>query len=652
MTPRFDLPPLLEAAPVAIASLDLRGCFLAANAALLEASGYAAHEMVGQPFAAFLSPADESAAHASFAALVSGARDTYRATRHYRTKAGELREVDVLVSLVRSAQGTPEFCMAVLQDVTDRARASREAVHRADELLAAEEALLLSEARYRALVEQSPLSVQILSVTGRTLQVNAAWERLWGVTLDQIGDYNILEDPQLASLGILAHLRKAFDGETARIPAMRYDPDVTLPDRSANEDPGRWVRAVAYPVKNRDGSVREVVLVHEDITEQVRAEQERRRASDLLHLVVQQSGEAIVVADADGVLRVFNPEAERLHGVKGGQTPDAEWSRTYRLFDLDGEPLPYHETALYRATKGAIVRDARWVVRPPDGPARTLVGSAAPLNHPDGTPAGAVLIARDDTARLAAEAERERLLSEARAAHRALEATSRVKDEFLATLSHELRTPLNAVLGWTQILRGRELDAATRHALDVIERNATAQARLIDDLLDVSRVITGKLRLQIEPVDLRAMTIAALDTLRPAADAKGVRLEADLAAVPSFNGDAQRIQQVCWNLVSNAVKFTGSGGTVAVGLAADAHAIRITVADTGAGIDPAILPYVFDRFTQGDASSTRTQPGLGLGLAIVRYLVELHGGTVTAESGGLGAGATFRVWLPIPSSDG
>lgn len=635
---------------MAVASLDLQGGVVGANKALLEASGYSAGEMIGLPFSAFLAPADEAAARASFAALVSGEQDTYRATRHYRTKNGDLREVDLLVSLVRDAGGSPSFCLAVLHDVTDRASALSDAAHRAGELRLAEEALRLSEARYRALVEQSPLSVQILAADGRTLQVNAAWERLWGVTLDQIGDYNLLDDLQLVSLGLMPYILKAFAGDAQHIPATRYDPNVTLPDRTANPDPGRWVRAVAYPVKDPDGIVREVVLVHEDITDQVHAESERRRATELLQLVVQQSGEAIVVADADGVLRVFNSEAERLHGVKGGETPHMEWPDRYGLFTLEGEPLPYNETALYRATQGTVVRDSRWLVRPPDGPERTLVGSAVPLSHADGTPAGAVLIARDDTARLAAEAERERLLGEARAAHRAIQATSRVKDEFLATLSHELRTPLNAVLGWTHILRGRNLDQPTRHALEVIERNAAAQARLIDDLLDVSRVITGKLQLRIEPVDLRTVAVAALDTLRPAADAKGVRLEADLEQVPRLNGDAQRLQQVLWNLIANAVKFTGSGGLVSLALAADPAAIRITVADTGAGIAPEVLPFIFDRFTQGDSSSTRTQPGLGLGLAIVRYLVELHGGTVTAESAGSGTGATFRVSLPIASA--
>ena len=321
MTPGFDLTALLQAAPVAVASLDLQGRFVAVNKALLEASGYSAGEMIGLPFAAFLAPADEAAARESFAAIVSGERDTYRATRHYRTKSGDLREVDLLVSLVRDAGGSPSFCLAVLHDVTERASALSDAAQRARDLRLAEEALRLSEARYRALVEQSPLSVQILAADGRTLQVNGAWERLWGVTLNQIGEYNLLEDPQLVSSGVMPYIRKAFAGEAQHIPATRYDPNVTLPDRSANPDPGRWVRAVAYPVKDPDGAVREVVLVHEDITEQLRAENERRRATELLQLVVQQSGEAIVVADADGVLRVFQSRGRAAARRQRGRDP-------------------------------------------------------------------------------------------------------------------------------------------------------------------------------------------------------------------------------------------------------------------------------------------------------------------------------------------
>jgi PAS domain S-box-containing protein len=457
----------------------------------------------------------------------------------------------------------------------------------------------------------------------------------------------MLEDRQLVERGLMPYIRAAFDGAPALIPMAPYDPDQTLPDQSSREDSRRWVRAVIYPVKDAAGRLREVVLMHEDVTDQVRADEERREATELLQLVVQQSGEAIVVADADGVLRIFNPAAERLYGVRGDRTPHAEWTERYGLMRPDGTPLPYEETALYRAVRGTPVHDARWKVTAPDGAERTLVGSASPLRRPDGTPAGAALIARDETDRLAAERDREALLVEARRAHRDLEAASRLKDEFLATLSHELRTPLNAILGWARILRGRDYDPSTLHALGVIERNAAVQARLIDDLLDVSRIITGKLRLQIEPVDVGALVIESIETVRPAADAKEVALEARVdAGIPPFSGDAERLQQIVWNLLSNAVKFTESGGRVSVRVASEPRALVIEVSDTGVGIPSDMLPFVFDRFTQADPSSTRKHSGLGLGLAIVRHLVELHGGTVSAESAGDGRGATFRVWLP------
>lgn len=246
--------------------------------------------------------------------------------------------------------------------------------------------------------------------------------------------------------------------------------------------------------------------------------------------------------------------------------------------------------------------------------------------------------------------EREELLLESRRAHREAELANRVKDEFLATLSHELRTPLNAVLGWAHILRRKHDDSDTLHALDVIERNAIAQARLIDDLLDVSRIITGKIRLQIEQVDVAAVAKSALESVAPAADAKGLRLSADLQPnLQPVAADPQRLQQIFWNLISNAVKFTDSGGTVTVKLRQQGRCLQAEVRDTGVGIAADILPFVFDRFTQADSSTTRQHSGLGLGLAIVRHLVELHGGTVSAESAGIGTGATFRLELPTSS---
>ncbi len=232
--------------------------------------------------------------------------------------------------------------------------------------------------------------------------------------------------------------------------------------------------------------------------------------------------------------------------------------------------------------------------------------------------------------------------------YREAQEANRLKDEFLSTLSHELRTPLNAVFGWARILRLRQLDVTTAHAVEVIERNAEAQIRLIEDVLDVSRIITGKMTLSMDSVDVGTVLGATVDAVRPAMEGKGVRLEADLGQdVPSAFADRYRLQQVFWNVLSNAVKFTGTGGLITVTLRRDNNCAEVRIGDSGAGIRRDVLPFVFDRFRQADSSPTRRHGGLGLGLAIVRHLVELHGGTVEADSPGEGHGATFTIRLPI-----
>jgi signal transduction histidine kinase len=248
-----------------------------------------------------------------------------------------------------------------------------------------------------------------------------------------------------------------------------------------------------------------------------------------------------------------------------------------------------------------------------------------------------------------AEQERARLLDLEQVARKQAEEANRTKDEFLATLSHELRTPLNAILGWVQVLRMGKLDpAAAAKALETIERNARSQAQLIADLLDVSRIITGKLRLDFKPVDLRRIIDSALESVRPAADAKGIGLDLSISPLASpVLGDSDRLQQVTWNLLSNAIKFTSRGGAVAVRLREVGGNAVIQVSDTGIGIRPDFLPYVFDRFRQAEGSITRTHGGLGLGLSIVRHLIELHGGTAEVESAGEGQGATFIIRLPL-----
>ena len=265
--------------------------------------------------------------------------------------------------------------------------------------------------------------------------------------------------------------------------------------------------------------------------------------------------------------------------------------------------------------------------------------------------ADALAIAADE--RASSEAQREELLRREQQARAVAEAANRAKDEFLAVVSHELRTPLNAVYGWARVLQGGQLHGeAAERALATIVRNADAQVQLIDDLLDVSRVVSGKMRLDVRPVELKAVIDAAVDAVRPAAAAKAIRLQTvlDPRAGP-INGDPARLQQVVWNLVMNAVKFTPKGGQVQVQLQRVNSRVEIVVSDTGEGIAGDVLPFIFDRFIQADSSSTRGHGGLGIGLALVKHLVDLHGGDGAARSSGPGTGATFTVTLPLPIAE-
>jgi len=272
----------------------------------------------------------------------------------------------------------------------------------------------------------------------------------------------------------------------------------------------------------------------------------------------------------------------------------------------------------------------------------------APLIE-DGRVIGTITVIEDVTERVAREDQLVRLLGGEKAARAEAEAANRAKDEFLATVSHELRTPLHSIMGWVQILRKGKVDSAgLGHALEAIERSARAQTSLIEDILDASRIITGKLHLDVRPVDLVSVIEAALDIVRPAADAKAIKLHARMQPLPGLvPGDTNRLQQLVWNLLSNAIKFTPREGRVELRLERIGSEIELAVKDTGQGISEDFLPFVFERFRQANSTAARQHGGLGLGLAIVRHLVEMHGGTVRATSAGEGLGATFTVRLPL-----
>jgi len=377
------------------------------------------------------------------------------------------------------------------------------------------------------------------------------------------------------------------------------------------------------------------------------SEQELFESRERLVMALQASGMGTWSRDLDATNRVqWSPEMEQIFGLKPGEFPETEEA----FFEF---VHPEDREAIGKAVFEAITNrtdyeiDFRYVAR--DGKPGWMLGRGRAFYDADGKPYRLAGLGWDVTARKRAEEEREQLIESERTARTEAEEANRVKDEFLATLSHELRTPLTSILGWLSMLRTDQLDQeTTARALETVERNARAQAQLIEDLVDVSRIAGGKLSLEVKPLDLMPVIAAAVDVVRPAANAKGVQvhMQAD-ASVGLVSGDAPRVQQIISNLLSNAVKFTSRDGIVYVSLRRAGSSAELEVRDTGVGIDPEFLPRVFERFRQAESSVTRSHGGLGLGLAIVRHLTELHGGTVTGQSPGRGLGSTFTVRLPL-----
>ena len=373
-----------------------------------------------------------------------------------------------------------------------------------------------------------------------------------------------------------------------------------------------------------------------------------------LAAVVDSSEDAIITKTLDGTIASWNASASRLLGYTAAEIigqpitvliPPDRWDEERDIIQnlRAGNRIEHFETV--RVTK--------------DGRLIDVALTISPVRDQTGQIVGASKILRDISERKRIErelqellAEREQIVESERAARGQAERLSASKDEFLALLSHELRTPLNAILGWTEILRrASSTHADLEKGLVVIERNVRAQTQLVDDLLDMSRIISGQMRFDVQPVMPHAFVQGAIESARPAADGRGILLEATLdPAAGPVSADANRLQQVAWNLISNAIKFTPRGGHVRVTLERINSNIEICVTDSGIGIQPDFLPHIFERFRQADATTTRNYGGLGLGLSIVKHIVELHGGTVAANSDGEGQGAVFRVKLPLAVS--
>ena len=522
--------------------------------------------------------------------------------------------------------------------------------------------LLLSQ-----LIDASVEGILAFDRECRYLAWNKAMERISGLKReDVLGKCAFDLFPFIKESGEDKYFHAALAGESSISENKPY----------AIPETGRTGIFKAYysPLRDEQNQIVGGIVVVYDITERKRVEEAAQETHQRLTFHVENSPLAVIEWDSDFRVSRWSASAERLFGWKPDEVLGKYVSDWHFVFDEDVDAVAQLTN---RQRMGAellgLQRNRNYTK---DGSVLYCEWYNSVLHDENGKLVSVLSLVLDVTARTLAEEERAALLARERDLRQRAEEADRLKDEFLATLSHELRTPLTSILGWATLIRSGEVDRTENldRALEIIERNARSQGRLIDDLLDVSRIITGNLQLDVRPLNVAPIVQAAIDALRPAADAKGIPIETELDDASCLvSGDPNRLQQVIWNLLMNAIKFTPRGGRVSLRLecfpgsagslpasssasspvpllpSSPLHSshVRLTVSDTGDGISREFLPYVFHRFRQEEGSISRKAGGLGLGLAVVRHLVELHGGSVSAESAGPGNGSTFTVDLPL-----
>lgn len=548
------------------------------------------------------------------------------------TFSGDIRHYEYIVSPLANGDVNIEAVVAISRDTTDRKHA--------------EEALRQSERRFRRLVESNIFGVVFSDFQGQIYYANDYFLKMVGydrqdleagimrwdkMTPPEFLYLDVRGAEELKNHGVFSPFEKQYirkDG--SRVPILIGG--ALLEEPRAGQE--------------------EIIGFCLDLTERKKAQEGLKETNQTLQALIQACPLAISVFNLDdGKVKLWNPAAEKIFG----------WSEAQALGNflpsISAEKKDEFESHIDFIRQGKTMNGVETQRHKKDGSVIDVSIWATPVRDAKGN-VRCMSIVADISDRKRLEAERAELLSREQAARAEAEAANRIKDEFLATLSHELRTPLHAMLGWSHLLHTRKLDeATTARALETIYRNTKSLMQLIDDVLDVSRIITGKLRIELSPVELIPIIQAAIEIITPAADAKKIQIETRLDySLGPVLGDLTRLQQIIWNLLSNAVKFTPSGGKVEIQLSmaiGDDNSLspipqaEIRIIDTGIGINADFLPYVFDRFRQADGTMTRAHDGLGLGLAIVRHLIEMHGGTVRAESPGIGKGATFIVYLPL-----
>jgi len=609
---RYQLPEVL---PVGVFHADAAGHCLYVNARWREIAGLTRDEARATGWIRALHPDDRERVVREWESAVARAAP-FQAEYRFQRPDGATTWILARGIPTKDPSGRLGGYAVIVTDIDDRRQVER--------------ALRESEDHYRDLVEHSQDLMCTHDLEGRILSINAAAVKISGYDADFFRDKNIRDF-------VAPKYRDKID---AYLAAIRQDgvAEGIMRVRTRTGESRLW----EYKNTLRSAGVDSPIVrgVARDITEHKRAQEALARLAS----IVESSYDAIIGQTLDGTITSWNRSAERTFGYAA----DEVQGRSIALLIPPERPEPLESLLARLEREGRIhLYETVWLTKA--GERINVSLTISPIRNELGRTIGVSTIARDITERKRLEAEREQFLGREQEARREAEAANRTKDEFLAIVSHELRTPLTSILGWVrQVRSGRLAREAVESALEIIERNARIQTGLIEDILDVSRIIAGSLRLDLRPVDPATIIVSAIETIRPAADSKGIHIEPKLDPdVGTVSGDPGRLQQVAWNLLSNAVKFTPKGGRIDVRLERAQGNARLTVSDTGRGIHPDFLASVFERFSQADASTTRKHSGLGLGLAIVRNLVELHGGTVHAESAGEGKGATFVVELPL-----
>jgi len=499
------------------------------------------------------------------------------------------------------------------------------------------EALQRSEENFRTLAETLPDTVWTADSEGRLLWTNSVLPRATSMSLEMIRgeEYRTLAHPDDAAVTQAAWDRSRESGK-----AIEFQHRVRMADGT-----WRWHLVRGAPARDAKGNIYRWIGTATDIHAQRELQDKLERSEALFRQLADTIPQLAWMAKPDGWIFWYNYRWYEYTGTTPAQMEGWGWKSVQ-----DPEVLPHVLTKWQACIESGEHFDMTFPIRGADGVFRPFLTRVMPFRDEDHQIVLWFGTNTDVSEQKRMVQERDELLASERAARSTAEHASQMKDEFLATLSHELRTPLNAIFGWTQILREKGgIDAATlAEGVEVIDRNVRMQTQLIEDLLDMSRIISGKLRLDVQEVNPALCIKAAIETVTPSAEAKGIRIDMILDPLAGpIAGDAGRVQQVVWNLLSNAIKFTPRGGKVLVLLERVNSYLEISVADNGQGIDPDFLPYVFDRFRQADAATNRKHRGLGLGLSIVKQLVELHGGWIRAKSGGLSKGSTFIVHLPL-----